>query len=347
MRMLGTWLNRSPRLDSDQHVFSRSDFVISATPTATRSTHVNALSKDETSVPQFYIAAGPALQERSRVTLKTGDTFAVLDHGGDMSADTGSSEGLYHRDTRILSHFNLLLEDARPLLLSSMTQDDNAVFTADLSNPDLLLNGQIALRHEQIHLHRLKFVWEGACYERLLIRNFSDRVWRIRVALQFGSDFADLFEVRGERRRARGDLSATRDSDRRAALHYAGLDKIERITTVDFDPAPQTLTTERAGFETTLNSRQVKRIFIRVGIADADAGRWSGRAFYRCMRAARHGLRESSARAASIDSSNTVFNEIAPRAASDLSMLITETAAGPYPYAGPPWLGTPCGPVRI
>jgi len=185
---------------------------------------VNALSTDETSVPQFYIAAGPALQERRTLTLKHGDTFAVFDHRGDMGAETGSSEGLYHRDTRILSHLKLLLEEARPLLLSSMTQDDNAMFSADLSNPDLLLNGQIALRHEQVHLHRLKFVWDGACYERLLIRNFSDRRWRIRVALEFGADFADLFEVRGERRTARGDLSATRDSDCRAALRYTGLD---------------------------------------------------------------------------------------------------------------------------
>jgi len=304
---------------------------------------VKSLPKDETPIPQFQIAAGPALQERRTLTLKHGDTFAVFDHRGDMSADTGSSEGLYFRDTRILSHFKLLLEEARPLLLSSMTQDDNAMFTADLSNPDLLLNGQVALRREQIHLHRLKFVWEGACYERLLIRNFSDRVWRIRVALQFGSDFADLFEVRGERRRARGGLSATRDSDCRAALRYMGLDRIERVTTLDFDPAPQTLTTERAGFETTLNARQVRRIFVRVGIADADAGRWSGRVFYRRMRAARHGLRESSARAASIDSSNSLFNEIARRAVSDLYMLITDTTQGPYPYAGTPWFSTPFG----
>src|SRR5260370_16726185 len=176
-----------------------------------------------------------------------------------------------------------------------MTQEENAMFTADLSNPDLLLNGQIALRHEQIHLHRLKFVWDGACYERLLIRNFSDRMWRIRVALQFGSDFADLFEVRGERRRARGDLSVTRDSDRRAALHYTGLDKIERITTLDFDPAPQTRTAARPPFHTALHSRQVRRIFIRVGIADPGAGRWSWGVFERCMRGARDRLREFSA----------------------------------------------------
>jgi glycogen debranching enzyme len=304
---------------------------------------VNALSTDETSVPQFYIAASSALQARRTLTLKHGDTFAVFDHRGDMGAETGSSEGLYHRDTRILSQFRLLLEDARPLLLSSMTQDDNAIFSADLSNPDLLLNGQIALRREQIHLHRLKFVWDGACYERLLIRNFSDRVWRIRVALQFGADFADLFEVRGERRPARGASSAIRTSDCSTVLRYMGLDQIERITTLDFDPAPQTLSTERAGFETTLNARQVRRIFMRIGVPAADAGRWNGRVFYQRMRAARHGLRESSARAASVDSSNSVFNEIARRAVSDLYMLITDTAEGPYPYAGTPWFSTPFG----
>jgi len=297
---------------------------------------VNALTTDEASVPQFYIAASSALQERRTLTLKHGDTFAVFDHRGDMGAATGSSEGLYHRDTRILSQFKLLLEDARPLLLSSMTQDDNAMFSADLNNPNLLINEQIALRHEQIHLHRLKFVWDGACYERLLIRNFSDRVWRLRVALQFGADFADLFEVRGERRRARGESSVACASDRKAALRYVGLDSIERTTTLDFEPAPQTLTTERATFDTMLNARQVKRIFIRVGTPDTDAGRWNGRVFYQRMRAARHGLRQSSARAANVDSSNSVFNEITRRAVSDLYMLITDTAEKPYPYADTP-----------
>src|ERR1700722_14778637 len=150
-------------------------------------------SPEETSVPEFYIAASASLQERRTRTLKHGDTFAVFDHRGDIGGESGSSEGLYHRDTRILSQLTLLLEDARPLLLSSTTQDDNTVFSADLSNPDLLSDGQIALRREQIHLHRIKFIWTDACYERLLVRNFSDRALQIRVALRYASDFADLF----------------------------------------------------------------------------------------------------------------------------------------------------------
>src|SRR5580692_165768 len=298
---------------------------------------------DETSVPQFYIAASASMQERRTRTLKHGDTFAVFDHRGDIGSEPGSSEGLYHRDTRILSQLSLLLEEARPLLLSSNTQDDNTVFSADLSNPDLLADGQIALRREQIHLHRIKFVWNGACYERLLVRNFSDRPLRIRVALQYGSDFADLFEVRGERRAARGATSAERCSDRKIALRYMGLDKIERVTNLEFDPAPHTLTTAHAAFEITLKSNQARRIFVRVGVPEADDGQWNGRVFYRGMRASRHALRESSARAASIHSSNSVFNEIARRAVSDLYMLITDTPQGPYPYAGTPWFSTPFG----
>jgi glycogen debranching enzyme len=61
------------------------------------------------------------------------------------------------------------------------------------------------------------------------------------------------------------------------------------------------------------------------------------------MRAARRALRESSERAASVDSSNSVFNEIVRRSVSDLYMLITDTAQGPYPYAGTPWFSTPFG----
>ena len=306
-------------------------------------------SKDRAPAAQFSIAAGASFQERRTRTLKHGDTFAVFDHRGDIGTDTGSTEGLYHRDTRILSQLTLLLEQARPLLLSSTIQDDNTVFSADLSNPDLMIGEQIAFRREQIHLHRLKFLWNGACYERLSVRNFGDRPLRVRVALCFGSDFADLFEVRGEHRAARGQTSAVRSNDRTVALRYTGLDGIERTTTLEFSPSPLSLTTSRAAFELSLKPHQVRRIFIRVGVPDAAAAAaaaaavWSGRIYYRHMRSARQALRESSGRAASIDSSNSLFNEVTRRAISDLYMLVTETPLGPYPYAGTPWFSTPFG----
>jgi glycogen debranching enzyme len=300
-------------------------------------------SVDEAPGPQFAIAVSATLQQRRTRTLKHGDTFAVFDHRGDIGGEPGNPEGLYHRDTRMLSQLQLLLEEGRPLLLSSTTQDDNAVFTADLSNPDLLEDGKIALRRENIHLNRTKFIWNGGCYERLMVRNFADRPLRLHLTYRFGADFADLFEVRGEHRGARGESRASLESDHGVVLRYKGLDEVERTTQIAFSPAPKTLTTARAAYEVSLQPRTTHRIFVRIACTSAATGDWTGRTFYRRLRAARQGLKQSSARAASVDSSNTVYNEIVRRSVSDLYMLITDTPQGPYPYAGIPWFSTPFG----
>jgi glycogen debranching enzyme len=321
-------------------------FIDPKTPATTAQAAGGAVTESagEAPAPQFNISATASLQERRTRTLKHGDTFAVFDHRGDIGGEAGNSEGLYHRDTRMLSQLELLLDEARPLLLSSNTQDDNAVFSADLSNPDLLADGNaLALRREQIHLHRLKFLWNGACFERLLVRNFSDQPLQIRLSLRFAADFADLFEVRGEHRSRRGEASAARTSDRSVALRYLGLDNNERVTRLSFEPAPKTLTTARASFEVQLKPHEARRIFVRIGVPDHEVDEWGGRQFYRQMRAARRALRNSSGRAASIEGSNSLFNEIARRAVSDLYMLITDTPQGPYPYAGTPWFSTPFG----
>ena len=92
---------------------------------------------------------------------------------------------------------------------------------------------------EQIHLHRIKFVWEGTCYERVLVRNFSDAPLGARLTFRFAADFADLFEVRGERRAARGESAAKLAGDHAVLLSYMGLDQVERATRLSFEPATE------------------------------------------------------------------------------------------------------------
>jgi glycogen debranching enzyme len=48
-------------------------------------------------------------------------------------------------------------------------------------------------------------------------------------------------------------------------------------------------------------------------------------------------------RAATIEGSNPIFNELARRSVSDVYMLSANTEHGPYPIAGIPWYGTPFG----
>src|SRR5687768_14174111 len=89
---------------------------------------------DPTEVMAPVVAARESLQERRPRVLKHGDTFGVFDHNGDAVSRPGSPEGIFHRDTRYLSHFCLSLDGHRPLLLSSTVRDDNAVLICDLTN---------------------------------------------------------------------------------------------------------------------------------------------------------------------------------------------------------------------
>ncbi len=127
------------------------------------------------SVPEtpFYIpATGPAT--RPRRTLKHDDTFVVLDSHGDIGASAGGPDGLFHCDTRFLSHLEILLNGMQPLLLGSIVRDDNTSLTVDLTNPDTYLDEQLVLPKDTVHVVRTIFLWRDTAYQRLAIRNHGD-----------------------------------------------------------------------------------------------------------------------------------------------------------------------------
>ena len=294
-------------------------------------------------IAQFYIPAAASLQERRPRTLKHGDAFAVFDHNGDVISGAGSPEGLYHRDTRHLSHLSLSVCGGRPMLLSSTLRDDNATLTCDLTNPDVYEHGRLVLGHDLVHLRRSKFVWNAICFERLAIRNFDDRRQRIRLDLEFAADFADLFEVRGMRRERRGTLHPARIQRNTATLAYTGLDGHRRQTRLRFDPAPTQLEADRAVFELDLDPYARAAVFIEVRCDANGFARPPGELFFSALRNARRALRASSSRAAAVETSNEIFNEAVRRSVSDLYMLITDLPEGPYPYAGIPWFSAVFG----
>ena len=312
---------------------------MNANPAATAPTMAGAAD-----VAQFFIPAAISLQERRPRTLKHGESFAVFDHNGDALAGLGSPEGLFHRDTRHLSHLFLTIDGARPLLLSSTLRDDNATLTCDLTNPDLFDgDGKLGAAHDLIHLRRSRFLWNATCFERLVVRNFDQQIRRVSVEIAFAADFADLFEVRGTRRERRGERHAPEVGDSRVVLSYSGLDRERRSTSLTFDPAPTELSGERARFVFELKPKETRSLFMEVNCGAEGLNRPPRRAFFGGLREARRALRACSSRAAAIVSSNEIFNEAVRRSVSDLYTLITHLPEGPYPYAGIPWFSTTFG----
>jgi glycogen debranching enzyme len=300
----------------------------------------DAITADEGEASPFYIESNTSFQQRGLRTLKHAHTFGMFDRSGDIIAGNSVSDGIYHNDTRYLSRLELRLNKAPLLLLSSTVQEDNAVLWVDLANLAMASRG---LRGGLIHVNRIKFIWNAQCYERIIVRNFDLRPHDVTLDIKFGADFADLFEVRGQQRARRGQLWVERRSDASIALRYIGLDGVERVTSLTFEPAPNRLDDATAMFEVSLGPGQGARLVLRIACDVRGQGDTVARRFYTSLRAARRTLRDSSGRATSLDSSNSLFNEIARRSVADLYMLITQTEHGAYPFAGIPWFNTPFG----
>ena len=288
----------------------------------------------------FYIPmTGPAA--RPRRSLKHDDTFIVLDSHGDIGASAGGPDGLFNADTRYLARLELVLDDVQPLLLGSNLRDDNSALTIDLTNPDVYRGDRIVLQKDMLHIVRTIFLWRGTAYQRIGVRNHGDRPASFDLTLLFDNDFADLFEVRGERRPRRGIASSKVDGAADVTLDYRGLDGAARTTGLHFEPAPAKLSANAAMYQFELAPQQMTSLFIAVSCNKPLMHKPA--AFFRGMLAHRREMRRACTGATSIETSNNIFNEVLCRATADLNMLMTETPQGRYPYAGIPWYSTTFG----
>jgi glycogen debranching enzyme len=291
----------------------------------------------------FSVSAAVSLQERRYRTIKSGDTFGVFDHGGDILSVPGGTDGLYHRDTRHLSRFELTLGGVQPLLLSSTLGADNVMLTSDLSNASMSDLGAAALEQGVIHVQRSLFLGAAACHGRIAVRNFGFTRHRVRLELRFEADFADLFEVRGMHRERRGDRLPAPLTQGGVVLSYRGLDALVRTTRLAFEPAPQAVTNSGAVFDLDLEPGGRATVFLEVAFGSEASTHRPRAAFLAAYVHAKRRLRASAARAAAVSSPHEAFEQAMCRSASDLRMLATDKPTGPYPYAGIPWFSTAFG----
>jgi glycogen debranching enzyme len=287
----------------------------------------------------FYIPA-TSPTTRPRRTLKHDDTFAVLDSHGDIGATAGGSDGIFHKDTRFLSRLELLINGMQPLLLGSNVRDDNTVLTVDLTNPDMYFEGRLLLPKDTLHIIRTVFLWRGAAYQRIALRNHGETPVSVHLSLTFANDFADLFEVRGMHRERRGADQEMGVTDREVVLGYCGLDEELRQTSLRFDPPPSRLSTHSASYRISLPPSGKEAIFFTATCGDT---KQKPAPFFAGMIRAHRELKSATQDVATVTTSNQLFNEILCRSMSDLYMLMSSTPQGPYPYAGTPWYSTTFG----
>jgi len=299
-----------------------------------------ARAVEHTQESPFYIPmTGPAA--RPRRSLKHDDTFIVLDSHGDIGASAGGPDGLFNGDTRYLARLELVLDEVQPLLLGSNLRDDNSGLSVDLTNPDIYRDGRIVLPKDMLHIVRTVFLWRGTAYQRIGLQNHGDRLASLDLRLLFDSDFADLFEVRGEQRPRRGVGGSKLLGPADVLLEYKGLDAVTRSMVLHFDPRPTRLAVNAATYHLELVPHQTSSLFFAASCNKPTS--FEPAPFFRGLLAHRREMRRSTTGATSIETSNNIFNEVLCQSMADLNMLMTETPQGRYPYAGIPWYSTTFG----
>ncbi|MBA2664314.1 MAG: amylo-alpha-1,6-glucosidase [Bradymonadaceae bacterium] len=314
------------------------------------------------SIDYHILATSTLTDDRIRV-LKHSDMFAVFNRYGDiLRQGLDGVHGIYLADMRHLSRLELRVAGCRPLLLSSTVKEDNAVMTVDMTNPDLEFDG-VRLNSDTVHILRTKFLLDNSCYEEIRLHNFGKRALTLPLTLSCEGDFADIFELRGTRRDARGIRGEVRLGRNSITHSYLGLDGVHRETVITYSPMPSHVAADHVRFEVHLEPGWEAAITMTID----------------CLVKAEHGLLEGSEpgedgmahaiplhqttstsyadafqdlsgdakvarmQACDVRTSNDLFDRWSARSSADLHMLTTQTLYGPYVYAGTPWYSTVFG----
>jgi glycogen debranching enzyme len=292
---------------------------------------------------RYYTLVGSPGADLPKLVLKHADSFLVADQHGDFPGLGQSEFGLYVDGTRFLSQLDLRVHDSRPIVLNAALSEDTLQLGVDLTNPDVLRAGEVALPGQTIRIARLLTLYGNQLYQTLRVQSFAHETHELPLAWHFASDFVDVFEVRGFGRVRRGSLLPPRREGALCQLGYRGLDHVVRTTYLAFDPAPTVLTDEMAIYRLLLVPGAHVEISLVITAAVEPGPAPKSLRLVEVMTRRRGGRDRLASDATKIETGHDQFNQWIARSRTDLHMLLTETPEGVVPYAGIPWYVCPFG----
>jgi glycogen debranching enzyme len=305
------------------------------------STTSDLLHLEET---QYYIQATTAPVTERALVLKQDETFAIFDYHGDIDSTQRAEDGVFNRGTRYLSCLKLSLLRSRALLLSSTVRRDNVLLAADLTNPDIFGGGHLLLPRGTLHIYRTQFLWQDVLHLRIRVRNFALTPVEIGFTLEVGADYADIFELRGQKREHRGVLLPPRigADNSGLVLEYHGLDDVIRRTVIRSSPEAHVVPPSTLHFTLQLPPKEERGLEFEFAF-ETETRKTAPLDYQRGLALASSSMEAPGRVASTIATSNEQFDWWLERSQADLNMLLTTGPLGVYPYAGVPWFSTPFG----
>lgn len=278
------------------------------------------------------------------VVIKGGNLFVVSMRDGRIPTAGRHPLGLYYRDCRFLSAYELRIGGSIPLLLvASDALGIEAVH--EMTNPDLMIHdgSVLAAQTLQIRLER-RFAAPHAMRDLVTVRSHHRATLRLPLELRLAADFEPMLAIRGlvpGRRRA-----PTPRADRGSiVIEATGRDGVLRSTTIAVSPEPTSSNEGVLTFELELAAGEAQTVELTYGVQD---GEEEG-APRSPIVASEDGADPYApggvwlAEHTRVSSDDELFDRVLRRSLLDLSLLRSEIEGRRYYAAGIPWYATVFG----
>ena len=284
------------------------------------------LSQTETLILHEQETHADALPQ---IILKQGDAFLIATTTGDLPT-TQKAMGLFWQGTRFLSTFALTLAGSPLVPLSHYVSDNGKCCQIDTTNAPFAVDNEVNIEQGTLHVCRVLELQADTLVQTITLTSFHITPVPVVLSLAFGTDFCDMFDVRGFTRTQRGIRKAPNCDTHAATLGYYGADHVERETHITFAPAADSLLLERVFWQRTLVKGQSVTLRITCALSTSETKQ-------------RMSVPLLPLALPTVTTNDTLFNRFLARGVNDFAMLSTPTPHGYFPYAGIPWFACPFG----
>ena len=203
------------------------------------------------------------------ICVKDGNIFFVAEPDGNVPLDGVHGYGLYYHDCRYLDAYELHIADSPPIVLAAATGETGAA-TFELTNPHLefgdgkqLPSGEVGIAWERrLDPAGIRLV------DRLSIKNYARGPARFPLTLTFGSDFEDVFAVRGLFSGRPGKAHPPEWHDGKLLFSYDGADDYHRTLTIEFSPKPNLRRARSVRYGISLEALESAEIQVTLNIGE-------------------------------------------------------------------------------
>lgn len=271
----------------------------------------------------------------SPFTIKNNELCLV---GSDVVRGAGREAGLFLRDTRFLSRFDLSIAgEPWDVLAVRAVNEQEIVFT--LGNPEVTIGGTRIRAHEVSAILQVRLT-DNLEVSLHVTSHASDHI-RVPIGLTIGTDFQDMFDVRGmtpdrrvvpSRPQLEGDDAVRLSTDTDAALTahwHSALASVD--TALSDDEVPEA--TVVLGFDLDLEPGATTSLPLSL----------SPRAVGAAHVPLENLSHEPAFAAGRIAADDPDWRPFVDRCDRDLAMLFTSFPEGAMPAAGIPWFISPFG----